>query len=185
MYLAVGIRSSSEVTWYVRDAQGNILSVYTYGDPSVNGGALAQTELDIYGSSRLGTWKRAIPVTNLDSTVHNSFPNSGDSITFTRGNKLFELTNHLGNVLATISDKRYGVTPDDSTVVYYNPEVVSANDYYPFGMMQYARNYTETGSGNYRFGFNGKENDNEVKGTGNQVDYGMRVYDPRVGKFLS
>jgi RHS repeat-associated protein len=37
----------------------------------------------------------------------------------------------------------------------------------------------------YRYGFNGKENDNEVKGTGNQQDYGMRIYDPRVGRFLS
>ena len=37
----------------------------------------------------------------------------------------------------------------------------------------------------YRFGFNGKENDNEIKGTGNQQDYGMRIYDPRLGRFLS
>ena len=37
----------------------------------------------------------------------------------------------------------------------------------------------------YRYGFNGKENDNEVKGEGNQQDYGMRIYDPRVGRFLS
>ncbi|MFY0255170.1 RHS repeat domain-containing protein [Chitinophaga sp. 30R24] len=37
----------------------------------------------------------------------------------------------------------------------------------------------------YRYGFNGKENDNEVKGEGNEQDYGMRVYDPRIGKFLS
>jgi RHS repeat-associated protein len=40
-------------------------------------------------------------------------------------------------------------------------------------------------SGSYRYGFNGKENDNEVKGTGNQQDYGMRIYDPRLGRFLS
>jgi RHS repeat-associated protein len=40
------------------------------------------------------------------------------------------------------------------------------------------------GSG-YRYGFNGKENDNEVKGEGAQQDYGMRIFDPRVGKFLS
>ncbi len=40
------------------------------------------------------------------------------------------------------------------------------------------------GSG-YRYGFNGKENDNEVKGEGNQQDYGMRIYDPRLGRFLS
>jgi RHS repeat-associated protein len=35
------------------------------------------------------------------------------------------------------------------------------------------------------YGFNGKENDNEVKGDGNQQDYGMRIYDPRLGRFLS
>jgi len=37
----------------------------------------------------------------------------------------------------------------------------------------------------YRYGFNGKENDNEVKGDGNQYDYGFRIYDPRLGRFLS
>jgi len=77
----------------------------------------------------------------------------GESLIFTRGDKLFELTNHLGNVLSTISDKRYGVSTDDSTVVYFNPD-------------------------------NGKEQDPEVKGTGNQYDYGFRIYDPRVGKFF-
>jgi RHS repeat-associated protein len=39
--------------------------------------------------------------------------------------------------------------------------------------------------GYYRYGFNGKENDNEVKGEGYQQDYGMRIYDPRLGRFLS
>lgn len=38
---------------------------------------------------------------------------------------------------------------------------------------------------NYRYGFNGKENDDEIKGEGNQQDYGMRIYDPRLGRFLS
>ncbi len=40
-------------------------------------------------------------------------------------------------------------------------------------------------SGAYRFGFNGKENDDEVKGDGNSLDFGARIYDPRVGRFLS
>ncbi|QJB36316.1 hypothetical protein HF329_31980 [Chitinophaga oryzae] len=39
--------------------------------------------------------------------------------------------------------------------------------------------------GGYRYGFNGKENDNEIKGEGNQQDYGFRIYDPRIAKFLS
>ena len=46
------------------------------------------------------------------------------------------------------------------------------------------RKYPVAG-GLYRYGFNGKENDNEVKGEGNQQDYGMRIYDPRLGRFLS
>lgn len=34
-------------------------------------------------------------------------------------------------------------------------------------------------------GVNGNENDNEVKGEENSLDFGAKVYDPRVGKFLS
>ena len=32
------------------------------------------------------------------------------------------------------------------------------------------------------FGFNAKENDDEVKGAGNQQDYGFRMYDNRIGR---
>jgi RHS repeat-associated protein len=35
----------------------------------------------------------------------------------------------------------------------------------------------------YVFGFNGKENDNEVAGDGNWQDYGERMYSPRLGRF--
>lgn len=37
----------------------------------------------------------------------------------------------------------------------------------------------------YRFGFNGQEKDNEVKGVGNSLDFAFRIYDSRLGKFLS
>jgi RHS repeat-associated protein len=37
----------------------------------------------------------------------------------------------------------------------------------------------------YRFGYGGKEMDNDVSGTGNQYDYGFRIYNPRIGRFLS
>ncbi len=59
--------------------------------------------------------------------------------------------------------------------------MLAANDYYPFGMLS----RTIGASDKYRFGFNGKEYDNEVKGRQNQQDYGMRIYDPRIGRFLS
>lgn len=37
----------------------------------------------------------------------------------------------------------------------------------------------------YRYGFNGKEADDEVFGGGNGIDYGFRCYDARIGRFLS
>jgi RHS repeat-associated protein len=46
-------------------------------------------------------------------------------------------------------------------------------------------NRTYTFLKNYRYGFNGKENDNDVMGVGNQIDYGERIYDPRKGGFDS
>jgi RHS repeat-associated protein len=68
--------------------------------------------------------------------------------------------------------------------------VVSAQQYYPFGMLMpggsagVRRQYT-LGGNDYRYGFNGKEGDDEVKGDDNQQDYGMRISDPRIGRFLS
>ena len=51
-------------------------------------------------------------------------------------------------------------------------------------MQMPGRKYRQSSS-NYRYGFNGKENDNDVKGDGNQQDYGMRIFDTRIGRFLS
>ncbi|OQP58027.1 hypothetical protein A4R26_23295 [Niastella populi] len=171
-------------TWYVRDAQGNVMSVYEAGKPSVNEGHLTQSELHLYGSSRIGLLRRSFDVAEEYNPADTTMPLLGTGLghNFGRGNKLFELSNHLGNVLATLNDKKLGVSSNNNTVDYFNPQVVSAQDYYPFGMLQVGRVFN---SGGYRYGFNGKEYDNEVKGEGNQQDYGMRVYDPRVGKFLS
>ena len=37
----------------------------------------------------------------------------------------------------------------------------------------------------YQYGFNGKEKDDEVSGAGNDYDFGARIYDPRIGKWMS
>jgi len=39
--------------------------------------------------------------------------------------------------------------------------------------------------GVYRYGFNGQEKSDEIKGEGNQQDYGLQIYDPRIRRFLS
>ena len=37
----------------------------------------------------------------------------------------------------------------------------------------------------YRFGFQGQESDDEIKGDGNSIFFKYRVHDPRIGRFLS
>ncbi len=97
------------------------------------------------------------------------------------GKQIFELSNHLGNILATITDKKLQVSTNTTSTAYFEADVQTVQDYYAFGMQMPGRKL----SGGYRYGFNGKENDNEVKGEGNQQDYGMRICDGRIGKFLS
>ncbi len=36
----------------------------------------------------------------------------------------------------------------------------------------------------YKYGFNGKEKDEEVKGEGNSLDFGDRIFDSRLGRWL-
>ena len=50
-------------------------------------------------------------------------------------------------------------------------------------MLQPERQYNL--SSGYRYGFNGKESDPEIKGETNSYDFGARMYDPRLGRWLS
>ena len=43
----------------------------------------------------------------------------------------------------------------------------------------------EGSSDSYRYGFNGMPKDDEVKGEGNSLDFGARIYDSRVARWLS
>ncbi len=40
-------------------------------------------------------------------------------------------------------------------------------------------------SSEYRYGFQGQELDNEIKGDGNSVNYKYRMHDPRIGRFFA
>lgn len=95
----------------------------------------------------------------------------------TAGTKQYELSNHLGNVLTTVNDIR-----NQDTNLLYQSTVTGAQDYYAFGMVQPGRAFS---SNNYRYGFNGQEKSDEVRGEGNQIDFGERIYDSRIGRFLS
>ena len=55
-------------------------------------------------------------------------------------------------------------------------------DYYPFGMLMPNRNFNTS---DYRYGFQGQEMDNELKGEGNSVNYTFRMNDTRIGRFFA
>ena len=73
------------------------------------------------------------------------------------------------------------VSAGGQNVDSYSADIVTANDYYPFGMSMPGRKY-DAGSG-YRYGFNGKEKDAATTTEG--YDYGARIYDGRIGRWLS
>ena len=83
-----------------------------------------------------------------------------------------------------MSDKKIGIlsTSNPAIIDHYEADVVSASDYYPFGMQMPGRNFSV---GSYRYGFNGAEMDNDIKGEGNSIDFGARIYDPRISRWLS
>ena len=53
---------------------------------------------------------------------------------------------------------------------------------HPFGMLMLERSYS---SAAYKYGFNGKEKDNEINVDGGDYNFGARIYDGRLGRFLS
>lgn len=69
------------------------------------------------------------------------------------------------------------------TPQFFMPDVYSVQNYYAFG--QSMPNWSGTAAVNdpkkYRFGYNGKEDDDEW----GKQDYGFRISDPRIGRFLS
>jgi RHS repeat-associated protein len=174
-------QSSTDIyTYYIRDAQGNIMATYER-----SGTTLTWKEAHLYGTERLGLQVtelqvRPRPVSNPNQTTTSSQEQLKE------GWKRYELNNHLGNVLAVITDRKFNKesgTPNGLTD-FYDPEVIAAQDYYAFGMIMPQRSY-QNGTAEYRFGFNGQEEDNEIKGNGNQLDFKYRAYDPRVGRFFA
>jgi RHS repeat-associated protein len=132
------------------------------------------SERHIYSSSRLGT----------DVTTHEFFTTTytvSSEANRELGQKHYEISNYLGNVLSVITDQKLPVEVD-SLIVSYSAVVVTATDYSPFGVGLYGRSW----SGEYRYGFNGKEVDSEGMGGGSSTyDYGFRIYNAQLGKFLS
>jgi RHS repeat-associated protein len=64
----------------------------------------------------------------------------------------------------------------------YRVSIRNISDFSPFGVGLEERTVS---SNSYRYGFQGQEMDDEVKGDGNSVNYSFRMHDPRLGRFFA
>ncbi|MBE6330667.1 MAG: RHS repeat-associated core domain-containing protein, partial [Bacteroidales bacterium] len=138
--------------------QGNVLAVYEHKHAEGENGTFTLAEQHLYGASRIGMTKPnlALNTTTPDAaspTIH------------------YELTNHLGNVMAVITDEPAATE---------TPAVESLTDYYPFGMTLPGRSYN---AHTYRHGFTGHEKESDLAEGIYTTEY--RLYDARVGRWLS
>jgi RHS repeat-associated protein len=147
-------------TYYLRDASGNVMSVYEYN--SVSDDVPQLSEQYLYGSSRLGVYTPlgAGSITSAQGTVLGSRG---------FGRKSYELSDHLGNVRATLSDYRRLASAQI---------VNSATDYYPFGMAIPSRQYSSPNI--YRYGQGGQEKDTDIGEGLYTAEYWE--YDSRLGR---
>jgi RHS repeat-associated protein len=165
------------------------------------------SERNIYGSSRLGMENVNYLIASTNTTNIEAYAHEKVVV----GDKAFELSNHLGNfndtwvlsnktlsginpvrnlseatgVLNTITDKKlpeFDATTGD--LAFFNAVVVGYSDYYPFGMQMPGRHGSDNAD-SYRYGFNGMESIDEVSGAKNSYDFGARLYNPRIARWMS
>lgn len=128
--------------------------------------------------------KRLIIATDAIDNVIAVYQRKSTALSVVSGRTAYEISNHLGNVQAVISDKKVPVpdAQDPTIVAFYNPGILSATDYYPFGMVMPNRSVdTEK----YRYGFNGQQKDDEIahnesSGSHNFAEFWM--YDTRTAR---
>lgn len=159
VYDATGNRimkfTAADTTIYIRDGSGNVLSVYN----KKVGSSLIQSEIHLYGIKRLGISTQHLTPDSL--LVMNGGFGNAIKASFMRGEKIFELSNHLGNALVTVSDRRLQSSAGGTTVDYYKPDVITANDYFSSGMLMPGRSFTQVNS-SYRYTMNGQEKSPEI-----------------------
>ena len=164
--------ADNNVTYYVYSEKGTVLATY----------------------KRKGYFETAMPIILADHTIQSNqrmglrnYPQTGNTVQLdnvpqnnTQGyssrelfRKHYELSDHLGNVRAVISDAKWSYNG------IMTPHIISYTNYYPFGMAQPGRNWS---SGGYRFGYNGQEKTDEVSGQGNHYTAEFWEYDSRSGR---
>lgn len=169
-YDALGRRATKHITTgsavsytelTVRDFSGNILADY-----NIKSAQIRLNSFPLYAEQRIGSIQ-------LDSILVQIQPKRWIQ---SRGAKLYELKNQVGDINTLLSDRKIPSSTE------YTVDIRKATEYYPFGMIMPGRDSSYT---DYRYGFQGMEQDDNLKGKGNSISTEFRQYDPRVCRWLS
>ena len=155
---------SSGTIFYIHDATGNVICVY-----KLHGDTLTATERYLYGSKRLGMLEQQVWMTANSIGLQDSN---------TIGVRVYEFTDHLGNVTYTAQDRKC-LVQDSYGQRQFIPFMINYTGYYPFGFPMPGRSFD---NGGYRYFFNGQEADNEVLGEGVSLTAEFWQYDSRLGR---
>jgi hypothetical protein len=148
----------------------------------LNWGAMAP-----YMQQGIQDYMQGLTMTHQQSRYKHSYTKAKHDLF--RDQKVYELTNHLGNVLTTVSDRKTVVLNQDNNRLIVGAEVLSATDYYPGGMIMPDRHYTYSDTSDsyrkYRYKHQGQESDDEIAGLGADYFYKYRMSDSRLVRFWS
>ena len=180
-----GVPSSPDewnYTYYAYDANGQCMATYDVTMSTEQNEAIL-AEQHIYGSSRIGMLKQKDliyddgPIPPPSSSMANMYSNWA-------GERRYEINNYLGNVNAVLTDRKIPTSTGVPTL--FEAVVVHTTDYYPGGMEMPGRDLPFDPDGEeYRYAYNGMEQDGEVSGDGNSYTTEFRQYDPRLGRWKS
>lgn len=168
------IRVGADNRMYIPKPLSNTITVLQYG--------IARTPIIIANNNFLGIMPVYRHVIKPDSTPALAF--RGSVYTRELVGKTYQLTDHLQNVRATLSDMKKWNDDGDGVPEggEFTASVESYNSYYAFGSIITART-SPVSTKPYRFAFNGQTRDDEVYGvTGSLNTAQFWEYDTRLGR---
>jgi RHS repeat-associated protein len=156
-------------TYYLRDPQGTVLNVYERRNVNSTA-AFTLEEQYVYGAARTGMVNRYVNLLTAGAP--------GSLVKRKVGEKVYEIANHLGNVITTLNDRRNAVDANtDGAVDCFKAVVMSVTDYSAFGVPLAERTYN---AGAYRYSMNGQEKEDDLGSGVTTAEYWM--YDAKLGR---
>lgn len=128
-------------------------------------------------------WKRAKTESEVASNFFQEYSPTADGLVH-----YWKLDDNSNTIKNQVNGAPDGIAYNNPTWIgnyageYYRPDIQMIADYSPFGAPLHERSINSDESS---YGFNGMEKDDEIKGAGNSYDFGARIYDPRLGRWLS